>query len=141
MRAFAIARAGLAALGLMTASASPASGQGSAPPAPAAAPQVSTQLRLQIERVSPLSRYSGPAYVTAADPRFVLVGKVVWVQHADVVALGSRQAFAIHSPARLGLREGQRGGTLCLLLTRNIRGEVLHWDLGILPMDTGCHAG
>jgi len=136
MREF--ARAGLAALGLLTASASLASGQGSAPPAPAPAPQVSTQLRLQIERVSPLSRYSGPAYVTAADPRYVLVGKVVWVQRGDVVALGSRPAFAIHSPARLGLREGQRGGTLCLLLTRNIRGEVLHWDLRILPTDTGC---
>ena len=143
MRALPTARAILLALGYLTTSALPVRGQGSPPPppAPAAASRVSTQVELQIELVAPLSRYSGSAYVTAVDPRFVLVGKVVWVQRSDVLPLNSRQAFAIHSPTRLGLAGWQRGSTICLLLTRTIKDEVRHWELSPMKPDAGCRGG
>ncbi len=113
------------------------------PPAqvPAQGARVSTQLELQIEFLMPLSRYSGAAHVTAVDPRFVLGGKVVWVQRAEVMALHSQQAFAIHSPTRLGLRGAERGATICLLLTRNIRDEKVYWELSAVKPDAGCRGG
>lgn len=111
------------------------------PAAPAADANTSTQLELQIDFVKPLSRYSGPALVTASDPRFVLAGKVVWVQRGDVIALNSRQVFAIHSPSRLGIRASERGATICLLLTRNVRDEKQHWELSAVKPDAGCRGG
>ncbi len=112
------------------------------PPSAAAAEQaVSTQLELRIEFVLPISRYSGSALVTAADPRFVVGGKVVWVQRPEVIALHSQPAFAIHSPARLGIRGQERGATVCLLLTRNIRNEKQHWELRAVKPDAGCRGG
>jgi hypothetical protein len=111
------------------------------PGAAAKAERVSTQLELQIEFLMPLARYSGTAHVTAVDPRFVLGGKVVWVQHADVMALHSRPAFAIHSPTRLGLHGAARGATICLLLARNIRDEKVYWELSAVKPDAGCRGG
>lgn len=111
------------------------------PAAPVADAATSTQLELQIDFVKPLSRYSGPALVTAVDPRFVLAGTVVWVQRSGLVALHSRQVFAIHSPSRLGIRAGERGTPLCLRLTRNIRDEKQHWELTAVKPDAGCGGG
>lgn len=111
---------------------------GGQPPAAVAGQSVSTLLELRIEFVKPLSRYSGSALVVAADPRFVLGGRVVWVQRPEVMALHSQPAFAIHSPARLGIRGSERGATLCLLLTRNIRDEKQQFELRAVKPDAGC---
>lgn len=103
--------------------------------------RVSTEIELAIEQVTPMTNYSGTALVTAVDPRYVLVGKVAWVQRPEVLALQSRQAFAIHSPTRLGLNGWQRGDTICLLLTR-IRSEGrTQWELSATKPDAGCRGG
>lgn len=99
--------------------------------------RVSTQMELKIDSVVPRGRYTGTALATATDPRFVLVGQVVWVQRPDVIALHSKQAFAIHSPTGLGLNGWQRGATICLLLTRiQIEGRT-QWELSAMVPDAG----
>lgn len=103
--------------------------------------RISTEIELAIEQVTPLARYAGTALVSSVDPRYVLVGKVVWVQRPEVLAQKSRQAFAIHSPTQLGLGGWQRGDTICLLLTR-IRSEGrTQWELGAMKPDAGCRGG
>lgn len=153
MRVQSIGRSALVTIALASPAATNADGPPAAPqPAPQSAPQsapqasaatarVATQLELRIDFVTPLHRYSGPALVTAVDPRFVLGGKVVWVGRPGVIPLHSQQVFAIHSPARLGIHTGDRGATVCLLLTRNIRDEKTHWELTPMPPDAGCRGG
>ena len=102
---------------------------------------VSTQLELAIEGVVPRGRFAGTALVAAADPRFVLVGTVAWVQRPEVVPLRSRQAFAIHSPTRLGLGGWRRGDRICLLLTRRTHDGRTQWELAATVPDAGCRGG
>jgi hypothetical protein len=71
----------------------------------------------------------------------VLVGRVVRVQRPEVIAQESRQAFAIHSPTRLGLSGWQRGATICLLLTRIRSAGRTQWELGAMKPDAGCRGG
>lgn len=144
MRTFPIGRQILCAVALASSSLCYASDDGGVKPQPPQAPPASrteTQIELQIELVAPLSHYSGPAYVAAADPRFVLAGKIVWVQRPEVMALHSRHAFAIHSPAKLGIQGNSRGTRICLLLIRSIKNEVQHWELSALKPDAGCRGG
>lgn len=145
MNAQAVGSVLLLAFVLVTDASARADDNGSAPPTQPKTPQTadrrSTQIELQIEFVTPLSRYFGQALVAAVDPRFVLGGKVVWVQHPELMALHSRQAFAIHSPSRLGIRGRERGATICLLLTRNMVNEKKHWELSATKPDAGCRGG
>lgn len=103
--------------------------------------RITTQLELTIESVVPRGRFAGTALVAAADPRFVLVGTVAWVQRPEVVPLGSRQALAIHSPTRLGLSGWRRGDRICLLLTRLTRNGRTQWELAATVPDAGCRGG
>lgn len=133
-----------------------ARGEGTAPaapaqnvptPAPASASattkveRVSTELELQISSVAPLSHYGGKVLLAELNPRFVLVGKVVWVQRPEVMAKDSLQGFAIHSPARLGIQGAARGATICLLLTRTISDGKTQWELRPTKPDAGCRGG
>lgn len=103
--------------------------------------RVATEIELAIESVVPRGRFAGTAIVATADPRFVLVGTVAWVQRPEVVPLRSRQAFAIHSPTRLGLGGWRRGDRICLLLTRVIRDGRTQWELAAMVPDAGCRGG
>lgn len=109
--------------------------------ATAKAERVSTELELQISSVAPLSHYGGKVLLAELNPRFVLIGKVVWVQRPEVMAKDSLQGFAIHSPARLGIQGAARGATICLLLTRTISDGKTQWELRPTKPDAGCRGG
>ena len=103
--------------------------------------ELSSEIELRIERVVPMSRFHGEALLAAADPRFILVAQVRWVQKPGGLALHSQHAFAIHSPTQLGLNGWQRGDSICLLLTRTRSGEQVQWRLSALKPDAGCRGG
>jgi hypothetical protein len=136
-------------LAVCLAAPSPARADASPPAAPPAgdkergervtSDKIDTQLELQLEQVVPLARFRGKATVAAADPRFVVAGKVSWVQRAEVIALHSQQAFAVHSPTLLGLNGWQPGDTICLLLTRTRSNGETRWRLQATVPDAGCH--
>jgi hypothetical protein len=92
-----------------------------------------SEFQLKIVQVVPLSSYRGKMAVADVDPRFVLVGEVTWVQPPEVMALHSRHAFAIHSPARLGIGSWEGGATICLIMIRTrdtVRLRTTKPDLG-----------
>jgi hypothetical protein len=103
--------------------------------------ELSSEIELRIESVVPMSRFHGEALLAAADPRFILVAQVRWVQKPGVLALHSQHAFAIHSPTQLGLNGWQRGDSICLLLTRTRSGDKMQWRLSALKPDAGCRGG
>ena len=100
-----------------------------------------SDVEIEIEQVVPIGRFKGEAIVTAVDPRFVVVGKVVWVERPEVIPLHAKRAFAIHSPTRLGLNGWTRGSTICWRLTKSTRDGVVSWRLDALKPDAGCRGG
>lgn len=101
----------------------------------------SSEIELRIDRVVPITQYRGEALRAAVDPRFILVGQLLWVQRQEVLAVHSKQGFAIHSPTQLGLSGWQRGDTICLLLSRtHTNGQTL-WRLSATKPDAGCRGG
>jgi hypothetical protein len=90
---------------------------------------VATELELSITLVESIGNYSGDVKVTTIDPAFVLTGTVTWVERPDVVALGSEQAFAIHSKAHLLLSDWKPGDKRCFNLNRTRREARTSWSL------------
>jgi hypothetical protein len=79
-------------------------------------------LEMAIEMIDRFASYSGAAIVVDRDPRFVLVGHVRSIDRAGFFAPGSRQVFAVHSPARLGIPNWTKTDPVPV-------GERTRWDL------------
>jgi len=107
----------------------------------AAKEEVTTDLILSIDEMVYLGHWVGSVKVVHFDPRFVVSGTATWVERPDVIARGSQQAFAIHSPSQLGLIKWKPGDEICLRLTRiRDRGKT-SWRMSPLKPDAGCTGG
>jgi hypothetical protein len=102
---------------------------------------LSGDVEFEIERVVPIVQFQGEAIVTAVDPRFVVVAKVVWTEKPELLPLHARRAFAVHSPSRLGLNGWTRGSTICWRLTKTTRDGTTTWRIDALKPDAGCRGG
>jgi hypothetical protein len=100
---------------------------------------VSTELEFEIDRVVPLAQYKGDALVVSPDPRFVVVGRVRWIQKQAILAVHSQQAFAIHSPTRMGLNGWAKGSTICWILQRTRSAGRTSWLLIATKPDAACN--
>jgi hypothetical protein len=91
--------------------------------------EVSYLLELELDREEPATGYGGEAIVADADPRFVIVARVVRSSPPGPFAPGARQAFAVHDPEALGLHGWRRADTVTVVLVRTATGDGTRWRI------------
>jgi hypothetical protein len=91
--------------------------------------EVKYLIELELDRVEPATGYGGEAIAADADPRFVIVARVVRSSPPGPFAPGAWQAFAVHDPEALGLRGWRRADTVTVVLVRTGTGDRTRWQI------------